>query len=225
VPAALLRPTAGCGIIEMKDGTPMRRAILSAVTLSAALAAGSADAWLIYPDRDDPSQWVVEIEQPYGDLVRLASLPKPAGTLVQPTPASQPILYRWRYAKEAEGMASIAVNRQGHGRIEFEFILRQPIEGQRLGAAAVLVGKDGRAMHTFYARADTVGGAFADGARHRHISLAADRSPEWWDKVDAIAFFTMRYYPQKALDDDQVWEAMRRAVAYFSKGQGTEQRG
>jgi hypothetical protein len=204
----------------------MRRAMLFALVLAAALvAAGGADAWLIYTDRDDPSQWVVEIEKPYGDVVKLSQLPQPAGALVQPGESSQPIFYRWRYQREAEGLAFIAVDGRGRGRAGFEFILRQPIEGQRLGAAAVLVGKDGKAMHTIYVLADTVGGTFAGGARHRHISLSIDRAPAWWAQVDAIAFFNMRYYPQQKLGDAEAREAMRRAVSNFRKGQGTEQRG
>ena len=138
---------------------------------------------------------------------------------------AQPVLYRWRYDREAEGLAFIVVDSRGHGRVGFEFILREPIEGQRLGAAAVLVGKDGRALHTFYARADTIGGTFAGGARHRHISLSAARAPAWWGEVEAVAFFNMRYYPQQKLGDAEVWQAMRRAVGHVWKGQGTEQRG
>jgi hypothetical protein len=203
----------------------MRRAMLFAVVLAAALVAVPARAWLIYTDRDDPSQWVVEIEQPYGDLVKLSQLPQPAGALVQTEELAQPIFYRWRYDRQAEGLAFIAVDRRGHGRAGFEFILRQPIEGQRLGAAAVLVGKDGEAKHSIYVLANTVGGTFPGGARHRHISLSIERAPAWWADVEAIAFFNMRYYPQQKLGDAEAWEAMQRAVSNVRKGQGTEQRG
>ena len=204
----------------------MRRIHLQAIAVAAVLAASApAYAWLIYTDRDDPSQWVVEIEQPFGDVVSLRSLPHPFNKVVQPAPLTEPLLYRWRYGREAEGMAYLDVDGSGRGRMEFEFIVREPINGQRLGAAAVLVAKDGTPLHTFYARADTVGDAFAGGARHHHVSMMLERAPEWWGKVDAIAFFNMRYYRQKALSDDEVWAAMRRAVANFSKGQGTEQRG
>ena len=214
-------------MIGTENSTPMRRATLFALSLAAALiAAGTARAWLIYPDRDDPAQWVVEIERSYGDLVRLDQLPPSHRMLVQPEGAAQPILYRWRYDREAEGLAFIAVDSQGHARVGFEFILRRPpLDGQRLGAAAVLIGKDGKAMHTFYARADTIDGTFAGGARHRHVRLSADRAPDWWGQVKAIAFFNMRYYPQQRLGDDEVWDAMRRAVSNVRKGQGTEQRG
>jgi hypothetical protein len=203
----------------------MRRAMLFAPALAAVLAAEPARAWLIYTDRDDPAQWVVEIEQPYGDVVKLGQLPRPAGALVRTDAATQPVFYRWRYAREAEGLAFIVVDREGHGHVGFEFILREPIEGQRLGAAAVLVGKDGKAMHTIYVLADTVAGTFAGGARHRHVSFALERAPAWWAGVDAIAFFNMRYYPQQKLGDAEAREAMRRAVSNFRKGQGTEQRG
>lgn len=205
----------------------MRRALMSGLMLAAALMApGRAAAWMIYTDRDDPAQWVVEIERAYGDVVKLSQLPQPHRSLIGPARATQPILYRWRYAREAEGLAFLAVDERGQGRIGFEFIIRRPpLDGQRLGAAAVLVGKDGRALHTFYARADTIGGAFAGGARHRHISLSAERAPDWWRQVEAIAFFTMRYYPQQELGDAEAWEAMRRAVGPVRRGQGTEQRG
>jgi hypothetical protein len=204
----------------------MRRAMLWATIMAAALTAGgSARAWLIYTDRDDPSQWVVEIDRPYGEVVALGSLPPPFNTLVQPPGEPQPPIFRWRYGREARGMAIFAADKGGRARIGFEFILREPIEGQRLGAAAVLISGDGTPLHTFYARADTVGGTFAGGARHRHVSLALERPPDWWRGVGSIAFFAMRYYPQQELDDADVWEAMRRAVRNFTKGKGTEQRG
>ena len=204
----------------------MRRIHMQAFALAAVLAAGTpADAWLIYTDRDDPSQWVVEIEKPYGDLVVLRSLPQPFDTLVRARQASEPLLYRWGYAREAIGSAILAVDEAGRARIEFEFIARELIDGLRLGAAAVLVGKDGRLLHTFYARADSSGSVFEDGTKYHRVRLAVDRPPEWWEQVEAIAFFYMSYHPLRKLDDEGVWAAMRRAVGNFSKGQGTEQRG
>lgn len=203
----------------------MRRIHARAFVLAAMLAAGTpANAWLIYTDRDDPSQWVVEIEKPYGDLVALRSLPRPFDRLVRAKETPEPLLYRWTYEREAIGSAILAVDEAGQARIEFEFVARDLIEGQRLGAAVVLVGNEGRPLHTFYARADSSGGVFADGTRSHRVRLAVDRAPGWWRQVDAIAFFYMSYHPLQKLDDDQVWTAMRRAVRNFVKAQGTEQR-
>jgi hypothetical protein len=203
----------------------MWRAVLRATILAAVLTAGGPTrAWLVYTDRDDPLQWVVEIEQSYGDIVALHSLPPPLNRVMRSSDELPPPVFRWRYDRDAEGLAILAVNQDGQGRIGFEFIVREPIEGQRLGAAAVLIDGNGMPLHTFYARADTVGGTFAAGARHRHISLVLHRAPDWWRSVEAIAFFSMRYHPQQELDDEEVWEAMRRVVGNFTKGQGTEQR-
>ena len=113
----------------------------------------------------------------------------------------------------------------GQGHIEFEFVARKLIDGQRLGAAAVLVASDGTPLHTFYARADTLGGLFDDGTKFHRVRLDLERKPEWWGKVDAIVFFNMSYHPIQKLDDAGVWAAMQRAVWHFTKGQGTEQRG
>lgn len=204
----------------------MRRAMLWAMSMAAALAAGGpASAWLIYPDRDEPLRWVVEIERPYGDVVALGSLPPPFNTLVRSSGGQAPPIFRWLYGRDAEGLAILSVDEDGQGRIGFEFILREPIEGQRLGAAAVLIDGSGTPLHSFYARADTVDGTFPAGARHRHVSLDLRRAPDWWRSVQAIAFFSMRYHPQQELDDEEVWQAMRRAVWKLTKGQGTEQRG
>ena len=84
---------------------------------------------------------------------------------------------------------------------------------------------DGTPLHTFYARADTLGGVFDDGTKFHRVRLALERPPEWWGKVDAIVFFNMTYHPIQKLDDDGVWAAMQRAVWHFTNGQGTEQRG
>ena len=49
------------------------------------------------------------------------------------------------------------------------------MDGQRLGAAAVLVARDGTPLHTFYARADTLGGVFDDGTKFHSVKLALER--------------------------------------------------
>jgi hypothetical protein len=186
------------------------------------MAGQPAGAWLIYPERDDPARMIVEIERPYGDLVPFAALPGQFGTPVQTTQGPETLSYRWRYGRIAEGMAFLRVNEDGAGAIEFEFRAREPIEGQRLGAAAVLVAGDGTPLHSLYARTDT--GSFGDAATHR-VVLAIDRPPDWWRRVTGIAFFYMIYHPLQKLDDEGIWRAMRQAVGHFTRGQGTEQRG
>ncbi|MFI0845336.1 hypothetical protein [Mesorhizobium sp. IMUNJ 23232] len=183
-----------------------------------------AVAWLLYPDRDDPQRWIVEIEKPYGDVVSLRFLPV---ALNAPSPSASgqpPLLFRWRYGREAEGSAFLLPDKEGHGGLEFEFLAREPIDGQRLGAAAVLVAIDGAPLHVLFALTDPMNGSFENGAQRQNIRLSLDRPPEWWRNVEAIAFFTMRYYPQQELDDEEAWAAMRRAVGNFTQGRGTEQR-
>jgi hypothetical protein len=204
----------------------MRVSLLHAIALAAALAASRpAAAWLIYPDRDDPARVIVEIERPYGDRVPFADLPSPFNTVVHGGEGPASLLFRWPYEREAIGSAFLDVDETGQGHIEFEFFARKLVDGQRLGAAAVLVAKDGTALHTFYARADTLGGVFDDGTKFHRVRLAVQRPPEWWRKVDGIVFFNMTYHPIQKLDDEGVWAAMQRAVWHVTNGQGTEQRG
>jgi len=204
----------------------MRSSLLHAMALAAAVTvSGPAGAWLIYPDRDDPDRIIVEIERPYGDRVPFSNLPPPFNRLVRSQAGSQSLSFRWPYEREAIGSAFLAVDQRGQGHIEFEFVARQLVDGQRLGAAAVLVNKDGTPLHTFYARADTLGGAFDDGTKFHSVRLTLDRPLAWWRGVDAIVFFNMSYHPIQKLDDAGVWAAMQRAVWNVTKGQGTEQRG
>ena len=203
----------------------MRRATLFAIALAAAMPAGtSAGAWFLYPDRQDPEKWIVEIEKPYGDVVPLRLLPVAINAPARPATGQPPLLFRWRYGREAEGSAFLALDDSGRGSIEFEFFVREPIDGQRLGAAAVLVAGDGSPLHTFLAQTEAVGVGFEGGMKRQRIRLSLDRSPDWWRNVGAIAFFTMRYYPQQELDDTEVSAAMRRAVENFTQGRGSEQR-
>ena len=204
----------------------MRRCLLQAMVLAAALtASGPAGAWLVYPDRDNPDRMVVEIERPYGDIVHFSNLPAPFNKVIHSGEGPASLLFRWPYDRQAVGSAFLDVDEDGQGHIEFEFFARQLVDGQRLGAAAVLVDSSGTALHTFYARADTLGGVFDDGTKFHRVRLAVERPLEWWRKVDAIVFFNMSYHPVQKLDDEGVWAAMRRAVAHFTRGQGTEQRG
>ena len=191
---------------------------------AALAAAGTARAWLIYTDRDDPSQWVVEIEKPYGDLVKLRNCRNLLARWCRPARACSRSSIAGAITREAEGLAFIVVDSQGHGRVGFEFILREPIEGQRLGAAAVLVDRDGgRCTHSTSSPTRWAGRS-GRGAPSAHQPVDRPRAGVVGD-VEAIAFFTMRYYPQQKLGDAEVWQAMRRAVSNFYKGQGTEQRG
>lgn len=200
----------------------MRRVILCAIVLAAAMSAGKpVGAWLLYPDREDPEKWIAEIEKPYGDVVALRSLP--LNPLTRSTARQKPLSFRWHYDRAAEGRAFLAIDDNGRGSIEFEFLVREPIDGQRLGAAAVLVAGDGTPLHTFLALTDAVGVGFEGGAKHQHIRLSLDRPPNWWGNVGAIAFLTMRYYPQQELDDTEARAAMRRAVQNFTQGRGSEQ--
>lgn len=204
----------------------MRVSLLHAMVLAAAITVSRpAGAWLIYPDRDDPSRMIVEIERSYGDVVRFGNLPPPFNDVVHRSEGPQTLLFRWPYGREAIGSAFLVVDRKGQGRIAFEFFARKLVEGKRLGAAAVLVAKDGTPLHTFYARADTLGGEFDDGTKFHRVSLAVERPLEWWRGVDAIVFFKMTYHPIQKLDDAGVWAAMQRAVWHYTKGRGTEQRG
>lgn len=204
----------------------MRCSLIGAIVLAAAItASGPAGAWLVYPDRDDPARVIVEIERPYGDVVPFANLPAPFNRIIQGGEGPASLLFRWPYQREAIGSAFLDVDQNGQGHIEFEFFARKLVDGQRLGAAAVLIASDGTALHTFYARADTLGGVFDDGTKFHRVRLAIERPREWWLKVDAIVFFNMTYHPIQKLDDEGVWAAMQRAVWHFTKGQGTEQRG
>ena len=200
-----------------------RTTIWAVASIAATMAGQPAGAWLIYPDRDDPSRMIVEIEKPYGDLVPFASLPGRFDTAVQTVQGPETLSYRWRYREAADGMAFLRVDEDGTGTIEFEFRARELVDGQRLGAAAVLVAGDGTPLHTFYARTGT--GSFGNEAKTHRVELSIDRPPDWWRRVTGIAFFYMIYHPLQKLDDDGVWQAMRRAVGHFTKGQGTEQRG
>ena len=74
----------------------MRCSLLQAMVLAAAItASGPAGAWLIYPDRDDPARVIVEIEQPYGDVVPFANLPPPFNRVVHGGEGPASLLFRW----------------------------------------------------------------------------------------------------------------------------------
>ncbi len=64
--------------------------MLAAVMLSA----GPANAWLLYPDRDDPSLIIVEIEKTTGETVTVSALPVPFAS----SGAKNPV-FLWNYER------------------------------------------------------------------------------------------------------------------------------
>lgn len=203
----------------------MRSSLLCAFMFATVIVAGPARAWLLYPDKADPRHMIVEVERPAGDLVPLAALPPPFDTVMGHSGSPNKLTFRWRYGREAEGAGELLVDGDGRGEMRFDFAARPEMDDRRFGAAAVLVGKQDTPLHTFYVRADLFRGTFSDSTLRHAVTLTMDRPLEWWEGVEAIAFFSMTYYPLQKLDDEGVWRAMRRAVGRFSKGQGTEQRG
>jgi len=197
-----------------------------AAILVAALAAGQpAAAFTIVPADEDPGRIVVVIEREYGEVVPLKALPAPYNSIVQDMQGPDGLSFRWRqFRSNEEGMAYIHVSPDGAGRMRFEFYGRPLADGDTLGAAAVLVDAGGRALHTFMARADVEGETFAGGGHLHRVGMEIERPPEWWDTVDTIAFFHMKYYKVQAPDREGVWQAMQRAVERFTKGEGTLQR-
>ena len=198
-------------------------AILAAL-VPALLQAGHARAYMLYPDSDDPGNLIVVIERATGDLVRFASLPPPYNVARQTAQAPERFSFRWRYARRQQGLAWLNVDAAGRGVLTVEFSSAEMIDGDSFGAAAVLVGKDEKPLHTFYARADVRGTAFDGGTDRKRIRLALERPPGWWDGVDAISFHYMKYAEHQELDDAEMWAAMRSVVGMFTKGEGTEQR-
>lgn len=194
-----------------------------AIALPALLAAvGTAAAFMIYPDRDNPSNLVVLIERAYGDLVEFRMLPKPYDTAVQAAQGPDSFSFRWKYAREPQhGMAFLTVDEDGLGAVQFEFWGEGLKSGDTLAAAAVLVDKDGKPLHAFYAKGDFVGVSFADGRGRHQVRLFVERGPDWWNRVDGIAFFYMKYFAQQRPDEAGVWESMERAVLFFTKGESS----
>jgi hypothetical protein len=198
----------------------MRMFAWFAVALPALLAVmGTASAFMIYPDRDNPDALIVLIEQAYGDLVEFRMLPKPYDMVVQTAQGPDTFSFRWKYAREPQhGMAFLTVDEDGLGVIEFQFWGEGLKDGDTLAAAAVLVDKDQKPLHAFYAKADFVDASFAGGSERHHVRLFAEHEPAWWSRVDGIAFFTMKYFAQQRPDEAGVWESMERAVLFFTKG-------
>lgn len=204
----------------------MRRlAVLVGSTLAACWPV-PAFAWLVYPDRDRPERIIVEIERSYGDVLALASLPAPFDTAFQSAQGPDRFSFRWRYDRDAQGLAFLRVDETGNGAMEFRFADRRFSPGGRLGAAVVLVGNDGQPLHTFYARSEVNPRPGPRGSGiYSAVRLDLSRPPGWWRGVDRMAFFYMSYDPSQKLTEEGVWRAMRRAVERFTRGYGSAQRG
>jgi hypothetical protein len=201
---------------------PMK-ALTAALAIALAMA-GPAAAFTIVPADEDPGRIVVVIERDYGDVVPLKALPAPYNRIVQNIQGPDGLSFRWRqFRSTEEGMAYIHVSPEGEGSMRFEFYGDPLADGDTLGAAAVLVDAGGKAMHTFMARADVEGEEFASGGRLHRVRMAIERPPKWWERVDAIAFFYMKYYRVQAPDREGIWRAMARAVERFTEGEGTRQ--
>jgi hypothetical protein len=200
--------------------------LLPITALAATLAAAEpAPAYTVFPDRDDPDNLIVLIEKAYGDLVPFAALPPPFDMVVRTPRAQDRLSFRWRYGtSEEEGLSRLHVDEDGKATIHFEFRGGETAGEDTLGAAAVLVDGEGKALHSFYARADFLDEAAADGEKLRRVSLPVERPADWWRGVDGITYFYMRYPKQRNLGEGGEQRAMRRAVWRFTNGAGTEQR-
>jgi hypothetical protein len=201
------------------------RLLPTTVLVAMIAAVGPASAYTVFPDRDDPDRLIVLIEKPYGDLVAFGTLPPPFNNVVQTLQGPDRLSFRWRYGRSREaGLSYLHVDEDGKATIHFEFRGGETVGEDTLGAAAVLIDGEGRALHSFYARSDFSGVAPVNGEKRRRVSLSVVRPGEWWRRVDGIAYFYMRYHKQRDLGEDEQWQAMRRAVWRFTSGAGTEQR-
>jgi hypothetical protein len=199
-------------------------AILAAALIPAFLPVANSHGYMLYPDRDDPQNLIVLIERATGDLVKFASLPPPFNVVVQSVQGPDRFSFRWRYAKGQHGLAFLNVDERGRGALTVEFANTEMVDGDSFGAAAVLIGKNGRPLHTFYAKADVRGTSFEGGTDKQRVRLVIERPPKWWKEVGAISFHYMKYARYQELDDAEMWQAMRSVVEIFTKGEGSEQR-
>ena len=199
----------------------MRRSLLRAAgLLVAGLVGEPAMAWLLYPDGERSQRVIVEIERSFGETVPLKALPPPYHSIVQEAQGVDGLSFRWRYGPHAQGLAFVRVDGEGDGAIAFRFAAERVLAGERLGAALVLVGRDGAALHSFYARADLDAQRQAGDRQSAVIELS--QPLDWWRQVDGLTVFFMTYHPIQKLDDDAVWTAMRTAVHRITKGEGGE---
>jgi hypothetical protein len=226
--ASPLLPAGGQSLSAVAPGgyiAGMRATTIIAVALIAALLpAAPALAYMVYPDRQNPKNLILLIERGTGDLVRFASLPPPFNVALQSVQGPGRFSFRWIYAPGQFGVAYLDVDERGQGVLTVEFSDTRIVDGDSFGAAAVLVSKSGRPLHTFYARADVREASFEGQADRQQYRLALERSPEWWRDVGAISFFYMKYAKYQRLDDAAKWRAMRSVVQITTKGEGSEQR-
>jgi hypothetical protein len=190
--------------------------LLSAATLAAA----PAYAWLSYPDRDDPNLTVIEIERATGETIALSALPAPFAA--HPDAGRRELVFFWRYERLAEATASFELDGKGAGTVTLDFSARNPSQDLKFGAVLILMDQNETAHHALYARADLEGGVFAGGDLTHRVAFSVQAPPDWWKRVANIAFYRMTYYPLQELSDEEVWQAMRRAVARTAIG-ATEQ--
>ena len=197
--------------------------VRSAVVATALAASGPAWAFMVVPEEDDPRSHIVIIETELGDHVPLAALPEPHDALPPPAPAGR-LSFWWAYFRSTEeGRAQLTFAEDGLATMAFEFTGPDLVDGDTLGAAAVLVDDRGRALHSFYAVARVEGDVFEGGGDTHRISLALNRSTGWWRKVAGYTFFNMKYYAMQDLDREGVRAAMRRAVGRVTDFAGAEQ--
>ena len=194
-------------------------ALIAAALIPVLLPATQSHAYMVYPDRDHPQNLILLIERATGDLVKFASLPPPFNVALQSAQGPDRFSFRWRYAPGQFGLAYLNVDERGRGVLTIEFSSTKMVDGDSFGAAAVLVSKGGRALHTFYARADVRGASFEGEADKQRFRLAIERPPEWWRDVGAISFFYMKYAKYQHLDDAAMWHAMQSVVEISTKGE------
>lgn len=203
----------------------MRAILTAAIVAAGLLTAEPVGAYTIVPADDDSGRIFVHLEHDYGDVVPLSALPPPFNQIVQTAQGPDALTFRWRYFRSDEdGLFYIRVDEDGAGTATFGFNDPEPVAGDRLGFAAVLVGRDGRAMHSMLVRANVAPDTGGAVQTRFEAEIAIDREPEWWRAVDAMAFMMMKYYEQQAPGDEGVWEAMERAVRRFTQGRGTSER-
>lgn len=202
------------------------RPFLTAIFAAAGLVlARPALAYTIVPADDQSGRIFVHVERDYGDVVPLSALPPPFNQIVQTAQGPDTLSFRWRYFRSDEdGLFYIRVDEDGSGTANFGFSDPEPVAGDRLGVAAVLIDRQGEAMHAMLVRANVEGGMRDEPEQRFAAEIAIDREPGWWRKVDAIGFLMMKYYEQQAPSDAGVWEAMQRAVDRFTEGKGTRER-
>ena len=162
-------------------------AMMVAGLIPVLIPGAQSHAYMVYPDRKNPQNLILLIERGTGDLVKFASLPPPFNVARQSAQGPDRFSFRWRYAPGQFGLAYLNVDERGQGVLTIEFTNMGMVDGDSFGAAAVLVSKGGRPLHTFYARADVRDGAFEGETDKQRTRLAIKRPLDWWRDVGAIS--------------------------------------